>query len=99
MSVLKLASKLDEQKPRQMPRALFNACASGAIDPSGVGSFPQVFSDKRFLGFIGTETDLHLALAAAVHRITCHSVKLRVHTTTPPDCRSEPAFNAAISPA
>jgi hypothetical protein len=53
----------DDKKER--PLVFLNACASGAIDPSGVGSFPQVFSDKRFLGFIGTESAVPDAFASA----------------------------------
>ena len=33
-----------------------NSCGSGSLDPSGPGSFPDLFLGKGFSGFIGTET-------------------------------------------
>ena len=47
------------------PLVFLNACASAAIDPSGIGSFPEIFSDDRFLGFIGTETTMPDPFASA----------------------------------
>lgn len=61
---LRLASE-ETQDTLDRPLVFVNACASAALDPSGVGSFPEVFADDRFLGFIGTETAMPDPFASA----------------------------------
>jgi hypothetical protein len=56
------SNDLKDQAPR--PLVFLNACASGDADPAGVGSFPQMFRDHGFLGFIGTEAVIPEAFAS-----------------------------------
>ncbi|MGK7871159.1 hypothetical protein [Falsiroseomonas sp. E2-1-a20] len=61
---LRLASD-EAEDVADRPLIFLNACASAAVDPSGIGSFPEIFADERFLGFIGTETVMPDAFASA----------------------------------
>jgi hypothetical protein len=56
---------------RGRPLVFLNACGTAVVDPAGASSFPELFlkHDLGFLGFIGTETTVPDAFAAAFTQV------------------------------
>lgn len=53
-----------ESSENLLPLIFFNACGSAVINPTSLSSFPGVFLDNGFRGFIGTEAHIPDKFAA-----------------------------------